>query len=77
MPLNSPAEHIPGFEYSVTTRQWQEFDPHAEPIEVIDREGGKTDVKVHQLVKSLGIFGKERLQGLAWAAAVARVTQVE
>jgi hypothetical protein len=36
------------------TRQWQEFDPHVEPIEVIDREGGKTDVKVHQLVKSLG-----------------------
>jgi hypothetical protein len=36
------------------TRQWQEFDPHVEPIEVIDREGGKVDVKVHQLVKSLG-----------------------
>jgi len=36
------------------TRQWQEFDPHVEPIEVIDRKGGKTDVKVHQLVKSLG-----------------------
>ena len=36
------------------TRQWQEFDPHVEPMEVIDREGGKTDVKVHQLVKSLG-----------------------
>jgi hypothetical protein len=36
------------------TRQWQEFDSHVEPIEVIDREGGKTDVKVHQLVKSLG-----------------------
>ena len=35
------------------TRQWQEFDPHVEPIEVIDREEGKTDVKVHQLVKSL------------------------
>src|ERR1700684_1210885 len=34
-------------------RQWQEFDPHVEPIEVIDREEGKTDVKVHQLVKSL------------------------
>ena len=28
-------------------------DPYVEPIEVIDREG-KTDVKVHQLVKSLG-----------------------
>jgi hypothetical protein len=36
------------------TRQWQEFDPHVEPLEVIDREDGKTHVKVHQLVKSLG-----------------------
>ncbi len=35
------------------TRQWAEFDPHVEPMEVIDREGGKTDVKVHQLVKNL------------------------
>jgi|SRR5215469_14645788 len=34
-------------------RQWQEFDPHVEPIEVIDRGAGKTDVRVHQLVKSL------------------------
>jgi hypothetical protein len=36
------------------SRQWQEFDPHVEPIQVIDREGGKIDVRVHQLVKSLG-----------------------
>ena len=35
------------------TRQWQEFDPHVEPIEVIEREDGKTHVKVQQLVKSL------------------------
>ena len=35
-------------------RQWQEFDPHVEPLEVIDHEGGMTSVKVHQLVKSLG-----------------------
>jgi hypothetical protein len=35
------------------TRQWQEFDPHVEPVEIIDREDGKTEVKVHQLVKSL------------------------
>jgi hypothetical protein len=35
------------------TRQWQQFDPHVDPIEVIDREGGLTEVKVHQLVKSL------------------------
>ena len=35
-------------------RQWKEFDPHVNPIEVIGREGGKTEVRVHQLVKSLG-----------------------
>src|ERR1700735_1065821 len=39
---------------SYWTRQWKEFDPHVNPLEVIDREGGITDVKVHQLVKSLG-----------------------
>jgi len=35
------------------TRQWKEFDPHVEPVEVIDREGSKAEVKVHQLVKTL------------------------
>ena len=35
------------------TRQWNQFDPHVEPIEVIGRNEGKTDVRVHQLVKSL------------------------
>ena len=35
------------------TRQWAEFDPHVEPIEVTDREAGRTDVKVHQRVKNL------------------------
>jgi len=39
---------------SYWTRQWKEFDPQVEPLAVIDREGGMTDVKVHQLVKSLG-----------------------
>ena len=39
---------------SYWTRQWKEFDPHVEPLAVIDREGGITDVKVRQLVKSLG-----------------------
>ena len=33
------------------TRQWAEFNPNVEPIEVTDREAGRTDVKVHQLVK--------------------------
>ena len=36
------------------TRQWKEFDPRVTPIEVIDREEGKADVRVHQLVKGLG-----------------------
>src|SRR6202030_616963 len=36
------------------SRQWKEFDPHVEPIEVIDRGAGKIDVRAHQLVKSLG-----------------------
>ena len=35
------------------TRQWAEFDPHVEPIEVTDRNTGRTEVKVHQVVKSL------------------------
>ncbi len=35
------------------SRQWQEFDPHVEPIEVIDHGAGKVEVRVHQLVKSL------------------------
>jgi hypothetical protein len=39
---------------SYWTRQWKEFDPHVEPLEVIDHEGGIAEVKVHQLVKSLG-----------------------
>jgi hypothetical protein len=36
------------------TRQWVEFDPRVEPIEVIERGGGKAEVRVRQLVKSLG-----------------------
>jgi len=40
------------------TRQWAEFNPHVEPIEVTDiavtdNETARTEVKVHQLVKNL------------------------
>ncbi len=35
------------------TRQWAEFDPRVDVLEVVEREAGKTDVKVHQLVKNL------------------------
>ena len=38
---------------SYWSRQWKEFDPHVEPMEVLDRGPGKIDVRVHQLVKSL------------------------
>jgi hypothetical protein len=35
------------------TRQWGEFDPHVEPLSMTEEDGGKTRVRVHQLVKSL------------------------
>lgn len=35
------------------TRQWTEFDGSVEVLQVIDREAGKVDVKVHQIVKNL------------------------
>lgn len=35
------------------TRQWQDFDPHVEPLAIIDQPDGITAVQVHQLVKSL------------------------
>ena len=45
-------------------RQWSEFYPHVEPVEVLDREDGGTDVRVHQLVKSLG--GEVLADGEVW-----------
>jgi hypothetical protein len=36
------------------TSQWKQFDPHVEPIEVIERGADKVDVRAHQLVKDLG-----------------------
>ena len=35
------------------TRQWDEFDPHVEPLAITKGDGGKIRVRVHQLVKSL------------------------
>ena len=35
------------------TRQWGEFDPHVEPLAMTEEDGGRTRVRVHQLVKSL------------------------
>ena len=35
------------------TRQWGEFDPYVEPLAIIEEDGGKTRVRVRQLVKSL------------------------
>jgi hypothetical protein len=36
------------------SRQWKEFDPHVDPLEVLDQGAGRIHVRVHQLVKSLG-----------------------
>jgi ketosteroid isomerase-like protein len=35
------------------TRQWGEFDPHVELLEMTEEDGDKTRVRVRQLVKSL------------------------
>ena len=35
------------------TRQWGEFDPYVEPLAMTEEDGGKTRVRMHQLVKSL------------------------
>src|SRR5579871_5959193 len=39
---------------SYWTRQWKEFDPHVEPLGMIEHEDGTTEVRVHQLVKTVG-----------------------
>jgi hypothetical protein len=49
---------------SYWTRQWKEFDPRVEPMEIIDQTGGVTEVRVHQLVKSLG--GDVLFDGEVW-----------
>lgn len=36
------------------SRQWKEFDPHVDPLEVLDQRPGTTHVRVHQLVKNPG-----------------------
>lgn len=35
------------------TRQWAEFDPRVDVLEVVDGGSGKVNVKVHQLVRNL------------------------
>src|ERR1039457_4412875 len=38
---------------SYWSRQWKEFDPHVEPIEVIDRGAGNKSERDHQPLKKL------------------------
>jgi hypothetical protein len=35
------------------TRQWGEFDPRVEPLEITEEDGGRVRVRVHQLVNNL------------------------
>ncbi len=46
------------------TRQWAEFNPHVEPVAVVEREGGRVDVRVHQVVRSLE--GEVLMDGEIW-----------
>ncbi len=45
-------------------RQWAEFDPRVDPLKVIEREDGRLDVRVHQVVRSLR--GEVLLDGEVW-----------
>ncbi|RRA49226.1 nuclear transport factor 2 family protein [Acidipila sp. EB88] len=36
------------------TRQWSEFDPRVEPLAITEQDGGRWQVRVHQVVRSLG-----------------------
>ena len=46
------------------TRQWEEFDPAVEPVAITEREAGRIEVKVHQVVKDLG--GAVLSDGFVW-----------
>jgi hypothetical protein len=46
------------------TRQWKEFDPHVEPVEILDKGAGKVHVCVHQFVKNLA--GDVLADGEVW-----------
>lgn len=49
---------------SYWSRQWKEFDPYVDPLEVLDRGLGRIHVRVHQLVKSLD--GEVLSDGEVW-----------
>lgn len=55
-PKASEGGHVIGKEEirACWTRQWHEFDPNVEPVEIIERAANRTEVRVHQVVKSLG-----------------------
>jgi hypothetical protein len=46
------------------SRQWAEFDPNVEPVEIRNGDDGTIHVRVHQLVKSLD--GEVLFDGEVW-----------
>ena len=46
------------------TRQWKEFDPHVDPVEILDKGTAGIHVRVHQLVKGIG--GNVLFDGEVW-----------
>jgi ketosteroid isomerase-like protein len=45
--------HGPDAVSSYWEQQWQEIDPHVEPVSVTQRDDGRVDVEVHQVVRNL------------------------
>lgn len=45
-------------------RQWQEFDPRVEPLDVLDKGFGGVHVRVHQVVRDLR--GEVLFDGEVW-----------
>jgi hypothetical protein len=35
------------------TRQWQVLDPHVTPVAIVERDDGRLEVQVHQVVKDI------------------------
>lgn len=46
------------------TRQWAEYDPHVEPVEVTEDDAGRVEVRVHQVVRNAA--GELLMDGDVW-----------
>ena len=56
-------------------RQWREFDPRVEPMEIVVRDAGRAEVTVHQVVKDL--HGEVLFDGPVWHVFTVREGLIE